>query len=66
MPEMRVMESRLAIVPTLPFCGLPNVNRVGDRESYAGIGSAVRHTPVHPAYALFGLPSMVTRPVCSP
>lgn len=38
----------------------------GVRESYAGIGSAVRHTPVHPAYALFGLPSMVTRPVCSP
>ena len=34
MPEMRVMESRLAIVPTLPFCGLPNVNRVGDRECY--------------------------------
>lgn len=37
MPEMRVMESRLAIVPTLPFCGLPNVNRVGDRECYAVI-----------------------------
>ena len=36
MPEMRVMESRLAIVPTLPFCGLPNVNRVGDRESRSG------------------------------
>lgn len=65
MPEMRVMESRLAIVPTLPFCGLPNVNRVGDRESYAGIGSAVLHTPVHPAYALFGLPSIVTVPLAS-
>lgn len=36
------------------------------RSYAAGIGSAVRHTPVHPAYALFGLPSMVTRPVCSP
>nr|DAZ42917.1 MAG TPA: hypothetical protein [Caudoviricetes sp.] len=30
------------------------------------MGSVVRHTPVHPAYALFGLPSMTTRPVCSP
>ena len=66
MPEMRVMESRLAIVPTLPFCGLPNVNRVGDRENYAGMGSVVRHTPVHPAYALFGLPSIVTVPLASP
>ena len=36
------------------------------RENYAGIGSVVLHTPVHPAYALFGLPSMTTRPVCSP
>jgi len=32
----------------------------------AGIGSAVLHTPVHPAYALFGLPSIVTVPLASP
>ena len=36
------------------------------RECYAGIGSAVLHTPVHPAYALFGLPSIVTVPLASP
>ena len=35
-------------------------------EAYAGIGSAVLHTPVHPAYALFGLPSIVTVPLASP
>ena len=36
------------------------------RENYAGMGSVVRHTPVHPAYALFGLPSIVTVPLASP
>jgi hypothetical protein len=30
------------------------------------MGSVVRHTPVHPAYALFGLPSIVTVPLASP
>lgn len=38
----------------------------GVRENYAGTGSAVRQTPVHPAYALFGLPSIVTVPLASP
>ena len=33
---------------------------------YAGIGSLVTHAPIHPAYALFGLPSMTTLPECSP
>lgn len=42
------------------------INPQWGRENYAGIGSLVLHTPVHPAYALFGLPSMTTRPVCSP
>lgn len=36
------------------------------RENYAGTGSAVRQTPVHPVYALFGLPSIVTVPLASP
>nr|DAL75315.1 MAG TPA: hypothetical protein [Caudoviricetes sp.] len=38
----------------------------GVRENYAGTGSAVRQTPAHPAYALFGLPSIVTVPLASP
>lgn len=66
--SIRITPQRTPVIflspPGPPFRSVVGPDWV--RESYAGIGSAVRHTPVHPAYALFGLPSMVTRPVCSP
>lgn len=51
-------------MPSRPVAAL--INPQWGRENYAGMGSVVRHTPVHPAYALFGLPSIVTVPLASP
>lgn len=59
-----VIDSASGRVPVLPLA--PSHRTVGVSENYAGTGSAVRQTPAHPAYALFGLPSIVTVPLASP
>lgn len=54
------------VVTVCPAHWIYGAYSAGVRENYAGMGSVVRHTPVHPAYALFGLPSIVTVPLASP
>ena len=66
--SIRITPQRTPVIflspPGPPFRSVVGPDWV--RENYAGMGSVVRHTPVHPAYALFGLPSIVTVPLASP